>query len=351
MMRLKRLSEIDPFASNIKERVQFPISPTVKEELSSSPLEPENSNSSILDMLKAQRATPRLRNYEKYLESEPNRKDHQAGKLSKILAAVAGTIEGATDSPSKGLNTYKAITDMPYITARQDWESKGSRLKELTELEHRGLSDEEKRLVQLENFRLKGLEEARTWYKDQKAMQLSDARINDITNRIKTQGLSVEKNEITGEMEVVDKIKGTRTSLGKFAESIPEKTKRENATWFGRETIRQGNRLQVQDRAFGQQLNMESIRSLNEGELARYRSLLGRDDDEIKRKLEGMTTAAQKTALELAFQQATLDNPELQEDDPGQFMVEVRKRLKNIRSRTSKDIETVIEDDPLGLFR
>lgn len=307
MLRLKRLTEIDPFASNIKERVQFPVNSTIKEELTTSPLDPSTKNdTSILDMLKAQRATPRLRDYESYLGSEPDRKDYQAGKVSKILAAVAGTVEGAMDSPGRGMATYKGITDMPYLTARDTWERKGGRLKELAELEHRGLSDEEKRLVQLENFRLKGLEEARTWLKDQKAMQLSDARINDITNRIKTSGKSIEKNEMTGEMEVVDKITGSRISLGKFAESVPEKAAREDKTWFSRERTRQTNRRSLQEDSQAHATFLENVRTSNDRDLIKFRNQL-----ELDTKGQNISAAESNAAFTGAMRELSLERPDL----------------------------------------
>lgn len=351
LLRLKRLAAIsnerDPFAANIRERVKFPVVPNTQPTMPETPLAP--TPVSTLESMRA-RPTPRIKEYMSYLESEPQRKDYQANKLSKILAAVSGTIEGAFDSPSKGISTYKGITDMPYIEAMDQHDRKGGRLKELADLEYRGLTDEQKLAIQMQEYQLKSAENARQWIELESGLGLKKAQIENITNQIKTRGLIVEDDEITGEKIVVDKVAGTRTPLGKFAESMKDKDIRARSMFQFQSGVTEGRQSRLQEDAQAAALNLESIRTMNDGELARYRTTLGREDEEIKRKLEGMSPAAQKTALELAYQQAELDNPELREANPTAFMNEVRKRLKGVRERTRKDVITNVDEDPFGLL-
>lgn len=346
-LRLRRLTGMDPFAQNIKERVKFPTTPEPTID-SSVPLMP-NVEPVGLSGLNS-RPTPRIKEYMSYLTSAPNREDYKPGKVAKILAAISGGVEGTMKGPTSGINTFKGITEMPYIEAIEDYDRKGGRLKELADLEYRGLNDEEKRLVQLESLRLKGIEELRLWAKTESDIKLSETRIKDIENRLKISGQTLEKNEVTGMLEVVDKINGTSIPIKKFVESTDDKDKRARSMFQYQSGITEGRQSRIQEDAQAAALNLESIRTMNDAELARYRTTLGREDEEIKRRLEGMSPAAQKTALELAFQQATLDHPELKENDPSAFMTEVRKRLKGVRERTRKDIGTNVDEDPFGLL-
>lgn len=346
LLRLKRLAAQDPFAANIKERVQFP-SPLIKDFPSSPPLVPTDTGLSGL----RNRETPRIKDYMDYLGSQPKREDYQAGKVSKILAAVAGGAEGWSKGPTAGVNTFKGLTEMPFIEAQEDWQRKGGRLKELSDLEYRGLNDEQKLAIQMEDYRLKNAENTRQWIELESGLGLKKAQVDNIVNQIKNRGLTVEDNEQTGEKEVVDKLTGIRTSLGKFAESTKDKDTRTRNLFSYQSGVTEGRQSRLQEDSQLAALNLESIRTLNDSELAKFRSTLGREDETLKRQLEGMTPAAQKTTLELAFQQVSLDLPNLDRTkDPGKFMTEVRKRLKGIRERTDKDIGTNIDDDPLGLF-
>lgn len=352
-LRLKRLAAMDPFAANIKERVTFPTTPTIKDDFNSSPLVPEAqaiTEPTLLDSLR-NRQTPKMKDYMAYLDDAPNKKDYELNKLGKVLSAVAAISEGGSKGAAHGINTYKGLTEMPYIEAQEEWGRKGGRLKEQADIEYRGLADEQKLAIQMEDYRLKKNEDIRQELELESKLELDEKQLENIENQIKARGLTKETSEIDGITYIVDAVNKTRTPIAQFAMTYKDKKLGESIEWFSRQRQRTADAKTLQDRTFAQQLNMESIRTLNDGELARYRQILGREDDEIKRKLEGMSTAAQRTALNLALEQTTLDFPNLDRTkEPEKFMTEVRKRLKNIRKRTDKDVETIIGEDPAGLF-
>lgn len=83
---------------------------------------------------KAQQSPVGLDEYRTFLGNQPRREDYQLNKWGKLLAGIAGSAEGYNRGVREGINVGKGLLDRPYEEAKEDWQTKGGRLKELYEL-------------------------------------------------------------------------------------------------------------------------------------------------------------------------------------------------------------------------
>lgn len=270
------------------------------------------------------RQTPHNDALVSYLGNEPKESDYKPGKISKILASIAGFSEGMNKGPGAAYNLTSGLFRQPYERALESHKSRGGRLRELADIEYRTLTDDQKLEIQIAEDQLKKREEARNWLKTQSDVAHSEAQVENIMSQIQNRGLSIQKNERTGELEVVNITNGSRRSLGKFAETPSERRADEHRFFRAEEGIRQAGRI-----------TLEGIRNANETELSKLRSRLTQGNELLRQSLDSLSATQQKAAFELAYQQASIDNPELEADDPGQFMNVMRSALDNIRKRAT----------------
>lgn len=254
--------------------------------------------------------TPEIDAYKEYLRSQPNRGDYQRNKLGKLLAAVAGIAEGSQRGVGAGLAINRNIVDRPYAQAVEDWQGKGGRLKELAGIE---VAEEARNREIAEAQRKANLEEERNrreWAnfnleKDYKAEQ-----IQNIRSEVAVRGLSVQKNEKTGELEVIDITgKRPRQSLGQFAESIGERRQRRRDEaaedydwWLKKEQVEQGNRVALAGINHANDLIRMDRQHLFAGELIGYRHQLENSGESVlnqNRAFNGAVTEVRQTMPDL----------------------------------------------------
>lgn len=325
----------DPFAANLKRNIPL---------ATPSPLNPPDTGLSNLRALK----TPALDEYRSYLSRAPKREDYQLSGIGKALAAISGFGEGMRGGAARAYETSSAIMDEPYRRATEDYNTQGGRLKEKADLEYRGLTDQQKLEVQLAEHNLKLRDQIIKEIKAGSDIKVNDAQIKNLMSQAEGRNIEFKPNETTGQLEAVNKVTGARMSLGQFMQT-PEAKEALRFKFFQKEEgVRQQGRRELQNDAQSFSVELEKLRQGNAESLARLRSQLSRGDEKFKKQLEGMTPSAQKTAFELAFQQATLDNPELQEDDPVKFMDAVRQRLKEVRERSTTNKPTITENETIS---
>lgn len=230
--------------------------------------------------------TPMMDNYRNMLlGGEPNRKDYEQGKIGKTLALVAGGLTGATEGISRGIATGQGILEQPYNRALEDYSNKGGRLRELADLEYKtGLED-----------RKFGIENRELTLKEIKALSdvnLTDAQIKNLQSQIKNRGMSLQKNEATGMLEVVNINDGTRQSVGKFLETPGEKDTREKGMFGYKYGIEQKGKKEL-----------ESIRFNHDKALAKLKSDLDTQSN--------ITPTQSNAAFEGALAETSFNNPEL----------------------------------------
>lgn len=244
------------------------------------------------------RTTPFMDQYRQSLLNAPRREDYQTGKIGKILALAAGTLGGATEGASRGIALGRDILDRPYNRAVEDYGMKLGRFKELADLEH--TSELEGRKFELDARKLT-LDELKTF----SGMQLDDARAKELLNRIKNSGKKLERNELTGALELIDTNTGSRQSLGQFAETPDTKREKEFGFFKKREGVQQAGREKL-----------ERIRFGNDQSLTRLRASLDKENN---------SATQNNAAFEGAYQEAVFNNPGLvskifDKDDKGNLV-------------------------------
>jgi len=229
-------------------------------------ISPADSPDTGLEALRG-RATPAINEYKKFLEDQPTRQDNKLSKLGKILAMTAGTVEGGISKDvGRGIKTGMGIVDAPYERAKDDWSMKGGRLKEMAELEYRGLTDDQKLEVQIAK---NDLEQQETYIKMLQAnstIALNSQKAKEIADKIKNSGKNLVKNESTGDMEIVDSKTGERQSLGRFLETAGEKRTEEFGFFKKREEIEQSGRIGLENVRHRGSMQLEGARQ--EGDIA-----------------------------------------------------------------------------------
>jgi hypothetical protein len=129
--------------------------------------------------------TPDLDKYREFLRSqEPQRKDYELGKWGKALSLIAGTAEGYTTGPTRGVTLGQGLLERPYRSAMEDWQTKGGRLKELSDIDvaDRAFGTEQGRWEQEQQLR-----KTADWRANQELLLQSgftDAQIRNINSMI-----------------------------------------------------------------------------------------------------------------------------------------------------------------------
>src|SRR6185436_10818921 len=93
--------------------------------------------------------------YRDYLNQEPDPEKYKPGGFQRVLNSLAAGIEGyRTGSPAAGFKTGYQLNRAPYEDARQEWQQKGTRLREGADLEQRRFGAEATRYNQdVDNLR------------------------------------------------------------------------------------------------------------------------------------------------------------------------------------------------------
>lgn len=254
------------------------------------------------------RATPAIDEYKAYLGSEPNRRDYEQGKLGKILSSIAGFTEGVQKGPREGVNVAASLMDRPYAEAVSDYKSKGGRLKELSDLEYRGLTDQQKLEVQIAQDERDRTKEAHDWLKDQKGMQLTDKQMQNLDSQMKARGWSTELNKKTGDLEAVNTATGERKNFGQFMESPEQADLREFTQWGKKEGIQQRDRLALQHDAQAHAKFMEGLRVSGDKGILKFKQELADDA-----KLKNLDPTQSNAAYTGATSEILLEHPEWKE--------------------------------------
>ena len=227
------------------------------------------------------RSYPAMDEYRSYLKNAPSRENYKMGKVGNVLAAIAGGVEGTFKGPTAGVQTFSNLRDLPYERAMYDYERQGGRLRDLAELEYKTSADETKLQLDINKQIIDALQA-------ESRIKLDNARVNELQNRARTQGKSFQKNEVTGQLEVVDIVTGNRQSIGQFAESLAQKGEREWKDFLKREGVQQAGRERL-----------EGIRTANDERLTRLRKQLD---------IEDVTPQENETAFDSAYKQVITEN-------------------------------------------
>ena len=334
-MRLRRLGEFDPqplspwsvdtrgiFDQALKPPIGMGNSTPTTDR---SPMDAPDSNLRAL----RQRARPYMDQYSTMLQSQPNREDHQLSKIGKALAAASGIITGTMQNPQQGMGVYKNLTDEPYNRAVTDYGTKGARLKELAGIEDTRLADEEKLEVAIAADEAKRRDDLRQWISTQSGIELNDARIKQIEQRMQTEGLSWGVNQITGQRELLDTKTGKIVPVGQILETPAQKDARVFNNFlkeFGvkqagekeMEGIRQAGRIQIKGMDQAHDKVMEGLRSSNDENQIRLRA-----------NLDKLSPTQQNAAFNGAYEQVLTMDPTLRdslfETNPENGEVTLRK--------------------------
>jgi hypothetical protein len=260
------------------------------------------------------RRTPFMDQYRDLLMKAPRREDYAPNNLSKILAVGAGGLTGATEGISRGIETGRGLLERPYKQAVEDYTVNVGRAGELADLEYKTGADERK--YDLENRKLI-IDDLKT----RSGIKLDDARAQELLNRIKTSGKKLEKNEVTGQLEVVDINTGTRQALGQFAESASQKRENEFGFFKKREGVQQANRKEL-----------EKIRFGNDQSLSRLKASLDKNNN---------SATQNNAAFEGAYREAIFNNPGLaaklfDKDDEGNLVLKDKYEDKDYQTFVAK---------------
>lgn len=257
----------DPFGANIRRFTP----PTTIEPYVPSPINPPDTG---LISLRS-RKTPAMDEYSGYLANAPRREDYQTGKIGKVLAAIAGFGEGYTSkSPARAFDTTRGIIDRPYEEASTEYARHGGRLKELSELEYRSQGDEAKLELEIGKAGLANRKQILDEIQAASGIKLNEARVKDFESRINQRGETIQKNEVTGQLEVVNTVTKVRVPLGQFMQTPEAKADLEHKFFNKREAVQQKGREKLQGNAQAHAVKMEGLRFGNDKNLAKFRQEL-----------------------------------------------------------------------------
>lgn len=240
------------------------------------------------------RRTPMMEQYRQYLMNAPKRQDYQLGKWGKLGALASGVIEGGlSKSPGRGIDVTRNIAERPYRMAMEDYGQRGQNLGELANIEYRDVRDNIDLESKIAADQIAQAKVIMDWAQTQSGIKLNEARANELANRIKTQGKRLEKNEATGQLEVIDINTGSRQALGKFIETAGEKRSAEHKFFLQREGTQQANRIKL-----------ENLRTLNDKNLAAYKA-------DLDTKHANLSPSARNAAWDGAYKQVITEFPSM----------------------------------------
>jgi hypothetical protein len=238
--------------------------------------------------------TPDLDEYRAYLRSAPKREDYEHGKWGKIAALASGTLAaGAPKSSAReGIEIGLGILDRPYARAKEEYATKGGLLKELSELEYRGLNDAEKKAYQEREFNLKLRDQFIKELKATSDIKLDDARIAEIVDQNQARGWVLQRDDTTGHVKFINPKNKQTWDAGKFGESLGEKRTAEFADFKDREEVKHGFEKALEDMRQRGRLGLEAMKQAGDKSLAALKDKLDtekgkRDPVKINAAYEG----------------------------------------------------------------
>jgi hypothetical protein len=231
-------------------------------------------NAPDTDLPLIRRATPDLDQYRSYLDKAPNREDYKMGKWGTALAAISGIASSYNNGSDAGISQFKGLKDFKFNEASRDYERKGASLKEKAELERMSMTDEEKRDFAIRELALKQRKEFTDELKTASGIKMDNAQIANLQSQMAARGLSTQKNESTGQLEVIDSINRTRTPMGKFFNTLDDQTKSDFGLFQKKEAVTQAGKLALQNDAQAHDVNMAGVRFDNDKKLAAFKKEL-----------------------------------------------------------------------------
>jgi hypothetical protein len=273
------------------------------------------------------RPTPDQDVYRALLNNAPTRKDYELSGIGKALAGAAGVIEGGiTKSPSRGVAVGQGLMERPYNRALEDYSNKGGRLRELAELEYRGAGDEQKLEVAIAKNELEQQKAVTDALKAISDASYNEARIRNVNDQIKKRGLTVQQNSMDGQLYVIDPTSGTRTSLGKFAESVGEKRTNDFGFFKKEEGVRQTGRRELQQSSQAHDAVMAGIKFKNDKELAKIKGEMDKSN---------VSATQDNAAFEGAYKEILTEYPEMKAvlfttDDKGELILKVDPKTGSV---------------------
>lgn len=296
--------QADPFAANLKRNIPL---------ATPSPLNPPDTGLSNLRALK----TPALDEYRSYLSRAPKREDYQLSGIGKALAAISGFGEGMRGGAARAYETSSAIMDEPYRRASEDYNTQGGRMKELADLEYRGLTDDQKLQVQLAEHNLKLRDQIIKEIKTGSDIKVNDAQIKNLMSQAEQRGWTPQRNELTGQLVMVNSGTGETRTIGQFMQT-PEAKKALEFKFFQKEEgVREAGRRSRQEDAQAHDITMAGIKFGNDKALEKFKQDLSN---------KNLSPTQNNAAFEGAYKQVLTMYPEMKDqlfktDDNGNLVL------------------------------
>lgn len=227
---------------------------------------------------------PMYRAYSDYLtKGAPEYKS--PGKWNRLTAALAGAAAGFSN-PAAGVQTTQGMLNAPYERAMDRWKIEGQRLGEAARVEESGIEARAKAARELadmerqdRSFQLQAQNIASQIDSRRLSDQEKNLQIQKLQNDLKMQGYREIKDEVSGHSYFVNPFTNNRIDMGKYAESVSEKTTRtrgeeqfKSGLTFSRERamagINFGNQKELANINKQTQLELEGVRQQNRLSLA-----------------------------------------------------------------------------------
>lgn len=194
----------------------------------------------ITDVQMGQGSMSGLDKFKQHLNTQPDRKDLQLGKWGKLLSGIAGTAAGYTGGAREGINVGTSLLNRPYAEAMEDWQTKGGRLKELSDLERveRGEGREDVRLKLEQN------QDVREQMRLAQGLAKGELEMQGMMQDIMA-GKKGYFQSNDGNTYEIDHITGKITNKGKTGEGIAETRTAEQKDWKERFGYEQFGRIEL----------------------------------------------------------------------------------------------------------
>lgn len=257
------------------------------------------------------RNTPHMKAYKEYLASEPLKGDYELSKLGKILAAGSGLATSWNQGAGAGISQAQGLMDRPYMEALGQHERKGGRLRELADLEYKGLKDEDELIKEAGKLELEKDKVAIDLMRANSTVKLNEEQMKNLASQVRTRGLSLEKNEVDGNLYVVNKEAGTRVPIGQFAESIGESDKRKRNMFSFETKTREESTRRINEDEQAHDKVMESIRNSNNRAAIKLRADLDLRNDRETTDASKISATQSNAAREGALSEILMETPSL----------------------------------------
>jgi hypothetical protein len=267
--------------------------------------------------------TPDRNTYREFLKSGmPERSEHQLTKMGKALSLISGAAEGYHSGAARGTAHGLGLMERPYQQALENYSNKGGMLKELAGLEYQDTADRKSLEVEINKDQLAQQNAYYDALKTRSGLKLDEARMKDISSEIANRGLSLERNKADGQLYVVNRVKGTKQSLGQFDNTMREEEALKHEYWTKRYDKEQDGRFALQNDAQGHALMMQGRGFDHDKVMADYRD-----------KLDRMKPENVNKAWSAAYDRVLTENPDLREqlfitDEKGNLVLKTKENSK-----------------------